>query len=84
MFECLRCGKLFRTKRRAERAAATGCPGCGGNDIEPEPSEEDHSEPDPPRCQCNAILEPSELAAGQCDYCAAQLPEPPVPSPVPW
>lgn len=33
-FECLECGKQFRTVRSAERAANEGCPKCGGVDID--------------------------------------------------
>jgi len=33
-FECLECGKKFRSVSAAERAANNGCPKCGGVDIE--------------------------------------------------
>jgi hypothetical protein len=34
MWKCLECGRKFRTTNAAERAANTGCPGCGGVDID--------------------------------------------------
>jgi hypothetical protein len=40
MFECLECGRKLRSTKAAARAAWTGCPGCGGVDIDlasPEP-----------------------------------------------
>lgn len=39
-FQCLECGKLL-SFRQAERAQESGCPGCGGGDIDlhvPSPS----------------------------------------------
>jgi len=33
-FQCLECGKQFRTVRSAERASLSGCPKCGGVDID--------------------------------------------------
>lgn len=33
-FECMECGKKFRTVKAAERAASEGCPNCGGVDID--------------------------------------------------
>jgi len=37
LFECMECGKKFYTVGAAERASFgnSGCPGCGGSDIEP-------------------------------------------------
>ena len=37
LFECNECGKKFYTVGAAERASFgnSGCPGCGGSDIEP-------------------------------------------------
>jgi hypothetical protein len=34
MWKCQECGRKFRTVKAAERAAADGCPGCGGVDID--------------------------------------------------
>lgn len=34
LWECLECGRGFKTTKAAERAAAKGCPGCGGVDID--------------------------------------------------
>ena len=34
IFECLECGRKFKTRRTAERAADVGCPKCGGVDID--------------------------------------------------
>ncbi len=39
-FQCMECGKRFRSAITAERAIRNGCPGCGGVDIDiavPEP-----------------------------------------------
>lgn len=36
-FQCMECGKRFRTTRAAERASMNGCPKCGGVDIDLEP-----------------------------------------------
>ena len=39
-FQCMECGKRFRSVAAAERATRNGCPGCGGSDIDialPEP-----------------------------------------------
>ena len=35
-FECMDCGKKFRTVRAAERAAFgdRGCPKCGSSDVD--------------------------------------------------
>lgn len=38
MFKCLECGKVFKTTRAAERAADSGCPKCGGVDIDLAPA----------------------------------------------
>ena len=34
MFQCLECGRDFRSTRAAEKASAVGCPDCGGVDID--------------------------------------------------
>lgn len=34
MWECLECGRKFRSCHAAEKAAFEGCPGCGGVDID--------------------------------------------------
>lgn len=34
MFECLECGKKFKTVAAAEKASMDGCPKCGGVDID--------------------------------------------------
>lgn len=34
MFQCMECGRKFRTTKAAERASSEGCPGCGGVDID--------------------------------------------------
>ena len=33
-FGCLECGRKFRSASAAERATLSGCPGCGGVDID--------------------------------------------------
>ena len=33
-FECLECGKKFKTVAAAEKASLNGCPKCGGSDID--------------------------------------------------
>jgi transcription elongation factor Elf1 len=33
-FECMECGRKFRTLKAAERAYTNGCPKCGGTDID--------------------------------------------------
>lgn len=39
MFQCMECGRKFRTAKAAERAAFgdRGCRGCGGSDIDLDP-----------------------------------------------
>lgn len=39
-FQCLECGKKFRTVKAARRSADVGCPGCGGVDIDTTTAEE--------------------------------------------
>ena len=34
VFECLECGKKFKTAKAAEKASSEGCPKCGGVDID--------------------------------------------------
>jgi predicted nucleic acid-binding Zn-ribbon protein len=34
LWVCLECGRGFRTTAAAAMALATGCPGCGGTDID--------------------------------------------------
>ncbi len=34
MFQCMECGKVFRSVKAAEHAAFHGCPRCGGVDID--------------------------------------------------
>lgn len=34
VFECMECGRKFRTVKAAERAASKGCSGCGSVDID--------------------------------------------------
>ena len=34
MYQCLECGRRFRTAGAAEKAFLSGCPGCGGVDID--------------------------------------------------
>jgi predicted nucleic acid-binding Zn-ribbon protein len=34
MFQCMECGKKFRTIVAARRAVNNGCSGCGGSDID--------------------------------------------------
>ncbi len=45
MFECMECGKSFRSVRIAERAAMNGCPKCGAVDIDLA-----YDPPEPVRC----------------------------------
>jgi Zn finger protein HypA/HybF involved in hydrogenase expression len=33
-FKCLECGRKFKTVKAAERAANSGCPKCGGVDVD--------------------------------------------------
>ena len=33
-FECLECGKKFRTLKAAVRAQNKGCPKCGSTDVD--------------------------------------------------
>ena len=33
-FECMECGKKFKTVKAAEKAQENGCPKCGGSDID--------------------------------------------------
>lgn len=33
-WQCQECGRKFRTVRSAMKAASSGCPGCGGVDID--------------------------------------------------
>lgn len=33
-WECMECGKKFRTIKAAEKATSVGCPKCGGCDID--------------------------------------------------
>jgi hypothetical protein len=34
MYECLECGRKFRTAQAAYKASNNGCPKCGGVDID--------------------------------------------------
>ena len=34
IFKCMECGKPFYTTEAAEKAAYSGCPRCGGVDID--------------------------------------------------
>ena len=34
LFKCMECGKKFYTIQSAERAGYSGCPRCGGVDID--------------------------------------------------
>ena len=34
LFACQECGKKFKTVKAAEKAAWSGCPKCGGLDID--------------------------------------------------
>ena len=33
-FQCLECGRKFRTLEAAERASSEGCPKCGSVDVD--------------------------------------------------
>lgn len=44
MYKCQECGRKFRTTQSADRASMSGCPGCGGVDIDL-----DDGKPAPPR-----------------------------------
>jgi predicted nucleic acid-binding Zn-ribbon protein len=33
-WQCMECGRTFRTVAAAERAASDGCPNCGGVDVD--------------------------------------------------
>ena len=33
-FECMECGRKFRSIKSAEKASMDGCPKCGGVDID--------------------------------------------------
>lgn len=34
MWQCLECGKIFKSGKAAEKASYDGCPNCGGVDID--------------------------------------------------
>jgi len=34
LFKCQECGKKFATLRAAEKASWSGCPKCGGCDVD--------------------------------------------------
>ena len=42
MFQCMECGRKFRTVKAAERACMNGCPKCGGVDIDLAPIAENN------------------------------------------
>ena len=33
-FECMDCGRKFKTTKAAERASKRGCPKCGSTDVD--------------------------------------------------
>jgi len=71
-WQCMECGKTFRSVRAAERAAHHGCPNCGGVDIDIHTGADRvhrNPNPEPPRCACGVTLEGSEIETGTCDYC---------------
>lgn len=43
-FQCMECGKKFRSVKAAENAQQNGCPKCGGTDIDLAEHEEDRTD----------------------------------------
>jgi predicted nucleic acid-binding Zn-ribbon protein len=48
MWQCLECGRKFRTVKAAEKAANNGCPKCGGVDVDDVPEESGSQLPEEP------------------------------------
>lgn len=73
-WQCLECGKKFRDAASAERAVnGSGCPGCGGTDIDDVPEKQNGTGV---KCEgCNKEMSPAELIKSEdsgtpeCDHC---------------
>jgi DNA-directed RNA polymerase subunit RPC12/RpoP len=44
LFQCMECGKKFKTTKAAEKAQQDGCPKCGGTDIDLAEQSEDRTD----------------------------------------